>query len=243
MDKKEEWIKYKSSDFYQEVSKKKDIDPIDNKKFFNSIGENINVYTLQFPNSTIEIKKIQIFKLLLKSEKEHNYRFIIKFFLKLFPKNTPLIFIIKYKKEYSFIIKMDILIEKNPKLKTIINRNYYATKFLSKDLYEVLFFKLQNVDNMSLLDKFDELCRQIIYVDKTLEKDQVYVSWELINLIVDKFMILSKINKTRRKMNNHSNQSIKFDLHKQIEELKQNLKSIDEKISNYKIDKIGNNEN
>ena len=56
-------------------------------------------------------------------------------------------------------------------------------------------------------------------------------------------MILSKINKTRRKMNNHSNQSIKFDLHKQIEELKQNLKSIDEKISNYKIDKIGNNEN
>ncbi|MBR3259704.1 MAG: hypothetical protein IKG09_03010, partial [Mycoplasmataceae bacterium] len=79
MDKKEEWIKYKSSDFYQEVSKKKDIDSIDNKKFFNSIGENINVYTLQFPNSTIEIKKIQIFKLLLKSEKEHNYRFIIKF--------------------------------------------------------------------------------------------------------------------------------------------------------------------
>ena len=96
---------------------------------------------------------------------------------------------------------------------------------------------------MSLLDKFDELCRQIIYVDKTLEKDQVYVSWELINLIVDKFMILSMIVKTRRKMNNHSNQSIKFDLHKQIEELKQNLKSIDEKISNYKIDKIGNNEN
>ncbi|MBR3832573.1 MAG: hypothetical protein IKJ72_02975, partial [Mycoplasmataceae bacterium] len=115
--------------------------------------------------------------------------------------------------------------------------------FLSKDLYEVLFFKLQNVENMSLLDKFDELCRQIIYLDKTLEKDQVYVSWELINLIVDKFMILSMINKTRRKMNNHSNQSIKFDLHKQIEELKQNLKSIDEKISNYKIDKIGNNEN
>ena len=44
-------------------------------------------------------------------------------------------------------------------------------------------------------------------------------------------------------MNSEYNQSIKFDLHKQIEELKQNLKSIDEKISNYKIDKIGNNEN
>ena len=44
-------------------------------------------------------------------------------------------------------------------------------------------------------------------------------------------------------MNSEYNQSIKFDLNKQIEELKQNLKSIDDKISNYKIDKIGNNEN
>ncbi|MBR3259400.1 MAG: hypothetical protein IKG09_01420, partial [Mycoplasmataceae bacterium] len=104
--------------------------------------------------------------------------------------------------------------------------------FFERYLYLIGFTK-NNWNQNGVLD---------IIVDETFKKNSTH-GFVLINLIVDKFMILSKINKTRRKMNNHSNQSIKFDLHKQIEELKQNLKSIDEKISNYKIDKIGNNEN
>lgn len=51
---------------------------------------------------------------------------------------------------------------------------------------------------------------------------------------------MAQINKKRKKMNSEYNQSNKFDLNKEIEQLKNNLKSIQKKISNYEV---GNNEN
>lgn len=49
---------------------------------------------------------------------------------------------------------MDILIEKNQEIKSIILVNLF-----SKWLYELIISKLENIENISLLDKFDELIR------------------------------------------------------------------------------------
>ena len=58
-----------------------------------------------------------------------------------------------------YIIKTDILIEKNQEIKCIINKTHYISKPFSKQLYELIISKLENIENISLLDKFDELTR------------------------------------------------------------------------------------
>ncbi len=223
--------KYKSIDFKNKFKNKLDISELN--KIFKSIGENINVWEINslITKSPNENKKIIILNYILLSNKMNHYKTVSNFFLKIFNREQPIILICTYKNNYS--ISFNAFSLKNSIIKEILKKYNYIGEFFDENNFNrVLPWK--EISLNSIIDFFDESCRRIIYYEKTKNLSFSYtITWEVIKIL---FLISNKekeIIQLNNKYKKIYNESEKYNIHKNIKSIEEEIKKLKDKLSKF----------
>lgn len=203
------------------------------KQFIKSLGTNIEFY--EIPSSKTlnptENRKILIIYFYLK--KEHQLKFILREFYKLFDKKTICLFLIFKDQNECGFISFDMQVLNNDLIKQIFKKyTFTSKKIIPNNLKTCLEF--ENINNNSVIEMFEDLCKKTIYFLDNNKKLEHYLDWDYFYTKKEENDLVKNLKNYKNKLKNTFNNQEKIRLNREIAKINLMLKECRKKITRTK---------